>query len=344
MGRERHQSGSAPLWLARALEADVGAPLEAAFDSEYVIVGGGVTGLSVGLSLAESGADVHVLEAEVVGHAASGRNNGQIIPTYSRHTPQAALDELGADVGQRLNRMVAGSADATFALISRHAIECDAVQNGWIQPAHSRRQLDGVAAKAAQWQAAGLKSEVLSIAQVRDMSGSPGYFGGWCVESGGHLNPLSYARGLARAMTQAGGRVHSHSNVQALRRSGKRWALDTAAGAVHADKVLLATNALTSGLWSGLERSFVPVRSYQIATRPLSALQRSAILPGNHALSDTRGDVRGFHYDREGRLITAEHTRCGTTLAHVQNVLAGQCLRRSFRCWMVWSLISSGMV
>jgi glycine/D-amino acid oxidase-like deaminating enzyme len=122
--------------------------------------------------------------------------------------------------------------------------------------------------------------------------------------TGGHINPLGLARGLAAAAIKAGVRVYGGSPATGLAATGQGWRIGTPAGAVVAKRVLLATAAYTDDLWPGLKRSVVPVRSYQMATRPLSDNLRKAILPADHAMSDTRGDLHFCHFDRDGRLVT----------------------------------------
>ena len=141
------------LWTDTASPAPETRPLTGSRQADVVVVGGGYTGLSAALHLAENGADVMLLEAEVPGFGASGRNNGQVIPTYTRHNPDDVVRAFGTDQGERLNRWVSGSADLVFDLIRRHDIDCDAVQKGWLQPAHTESRMAGLRAKHDQWSA-----------------------------------------------------------------------------------------------------------------------------------------------------------------------------------------------
>jgi glycine/D-amino acid oxidase-like deaminating enzyme len=103
---------------------------------------------------------------------------------------------------------------------------------------------------------------------------------------------------------KAGARIHGGSPATALAQSGEGWRVTTPGGAVLARRVLLATNAYTDDLWPGLRQSVIPVRSYQMATQPLSDNVKRSIVPGNHGVSDTRGDLHFCHLDRNGRLIS----------------------------------------
>ncbi len=127
---------------------------------------------------------------------------------------------LGPERGARLIQMAAGSADLVFDLIRRHGIDCDAQQSGWIQPAHSPAAFEKVKSRAEQWASRGRPAVILDRQAVRDTTGADGYFGGWTDKSGGVLNPVGYARGLAIEAEAAGARIFEHSPVGSIQRGG----------------------------------------------------------------------------------------------------------------------------
>jgi glycine/D-amino acid oxidase-like deaminating enzyme len=143
---------------------------------------------------------------------------------------------------------------------------------------------------------------------VAALTGSRFWCGGWMNPTGGHVNPLAFTRGLARAAIAAGAAVHVDSPVSGLQRVGERWRLATPGGSVLARRVLLATHSYSGfavpSPWPGLAQSLVPVRSYQMATHPLPAALRASILPGNHSMSDTHADLHFARLDAQGRLVT----------------------------------------
>jgi len=136
------------------------------------------------------------------------------------------------------------------------------------------------------------------------LTGSDHWHGGWGNSTGGRINPLGLARGMAAAAIGAGAVVHTGSPVQGIRRGPGGWVLDTPRGTLTAERVVIATQAYTGDLWPGLKRTIVPVRSYQMATSVLSDNIRKTILPEGHALSDTRGDLYFYRFDANGRLVT----------------------------------------
>ncbi len=295
---------SSNLWAATAIAAPETPALQGDAKADVVVVGGGFTGLSTALELAERGADVVLLEAEEPGFGASGRNNGQVIPCYSVQNPDDVVAELGDERGERLNAWVAASADLVFERIRRHAIDCDASQQGWLQPAHAESRLALVRTKHDQWAARGAPVAMFDADEAREMTGSPVYLGGWMHKSGGHVQPLSLARGLATAALAAGARICAGTPATGISRVGTRWHLATPGGSVSAEHVVLATNAYSDALWPGLARTIVPVRAYHVATQPLGDNLVAHILPGNHGFSDTRGALWAFRFDRFGRLVT----------------------------------------
>ncbi len=297
------------LWAATAPAPPTTAvlpPGEHAVD--LLVVGAGVSGLSAALHAAGRGAKVMVLEASDIGWGASGRNNGLVIPALTRADPDVLVKAFGSEQGEALVALLRDSADTLFGLVRRHGIECEAVQRGWLQPAHRPSRLALSRSRFEQWQRRGAAVDLLDREQVAALTGSHFWHGGWAARSGGHINPLAFTRGLARAALAAGAAVHTHTPVGALQRDGSGWRVGTATGSVKARKVLVATHSysgfLTPTPWPGLPQTLVRVRSYQAATQPLPADLRSSVLPQQHSMSDTQGDLHFAHLDAQGRIVT----------------------------------------
>ena len=278
-------------------------PWRRATEADLLVIGGGFAGLSTALHAAEGGLSVVLLEAHRIAWGASGRNAGFVVPNFAKVDPDDVQAALGV-AGQRLVNMAAGSGDLVFDLIRRHDIDCDAQQVGWIQPSHSEKALAKAKERVRQWSALQRPVELLDEAGVTALTGVSGWHGGWIDQSGGVLNPVGYARGLARAAAIAGARLHERSPVTGLRRLGADWQASTQNGTVRARRVVLATNAYVGQLWPELAQSFFPLRVFQVATEPLPFSVRSRLLPGGQSVSDTRRNLFTFRFDAENRLIS----------------------------------------
>jgi glycine/D-amino acid oxidase-like deaminating enzyme len=292
------------LWRKTSKQPQIVRPaLKGDIEVDVAVVGGGFTGLSPALVMAEAGMRVAVLEGNEIGSAASGRNNGLVIPHHSKASPSEIMTAFGPVHGERYNTLVAGAAKTAFDLMRRHGIDCDAVENGWIQPAHSPQALARVRRFYEEWKAFGSDVEWLDAEAVTEAVGSR-YHGGWLAREGGHINPFALAQGLATAADQAGVWIYENTKVSGLTPDGGRWRLATPDGTVLAGQVLLASNALTGKLWPGLGQAVIPMQVYQAATAPVSGNLRAKILRDNPAVSDTRRDIRAFHYDTDFRIVT----------------------------------------
>ncbi|ROO31539.1 MULTISPECIES: NAD(P)/FAD-dependent oxidoreductase [unclassified Pseudomonas] len=293
----------ASLWAATAAPAVQTPALAEDKQVDIAIVGAGYTGLVTALRLAEAGVDVCVLDAGEPGWGASGRNGGQVIPGL-KFDPDQLHAKFGAARAEAMLDVAGCAADEVFSLVRRYAIDCDATQKGWIQPACSSAAMKVIEQRAGQWQRRGVQVELLDRTAVSQRIGTDNYLGGWVDPRAGSLHPLSYARGLAKAALGQGAMIHGHSRVTRLQRQPSGWTLSTVQGArVSAQRVLLATDGYTDDLWPGLRQTVVAANSFIIATRPLPSAIRKSILPGGEVCSDSRRLLLYFKLDAQGRLL-----------------------------------------
>jgi glycine/D-amino acid oxidase-like deaminating enzyme len=275
--------------------------------SDVVIIGAGFTGLATALHLREAGVDVAVVEAVEPGWGASGRNNGQVIPTLSRPDPDDIVAKHAA-AGERFVGLLRDSASILFDLARRYQIEAEQEQAGWIQPVHSPDRIKIAERRVRQWSKYGAAVELLSRGQTRDMLGSDAWFGGFWNRTGGHINPLALARGLARAVLDRAGRIYARSPALSFERRNGRWLVKTENGEISGRALIVATNAYTGefskSLLPAMAREVMPVLSWQMATQPLFESARQTIIPGRQAMSDTHGELYFARYDARNRLVT----------------------------------------
>lgn len=275
--------------------------------ADVIVVGAGFTGLSTALHLRRAGIDVAVIEAAEPGWGASGRNNGQVIPTLTKPEPDDLVSRHGAG-GERLTALVRDCAQILFDVVREEGIEAEAEQNGWIQPVHSPGRMKIAERRVRQWAKVGAPVELLDRAQVQRMTGSDAWFGGFWNRMGGHINPLALARGLARAVLKHGGRIYARSPVGEISHTGGRWHVTVPGGVATSRALVMATNAYTgefsNALMPRVGRQVVPVLSWQMATAPLGDNVRRTIIPGRQAVSDTHRELYFARYDARNRLVT----------------------------------------
>jgi glycine/D-amino acid oxidase-like deaminating enzyme len=276
-------------------------PLDGDVQTDVAVIGGGITGLSTALHLAEHGAGVVLLEAEEPGWGASGRNGGQVNPGL-KPDPDDVERDFGRDLGGRMNAVAGGAPAFVFDLIRRHGIRCDARQNGTLRAAIRAKHAVRVHATAEQFARRGAPVELLEGAALERATGTARYRVAMLDRRGGDLNPLSFARGLARAALRAGAAVHGGTRALGMKKTGDVWRIDTAAGIVSARRVVLATNGYTDDLWPNLRRTIVPLFGAIAATEVLPDAIARGIMPSRAVLYES-GTVTVYYRVDTGRRL-----------------------------------------
>jgi glycine/D-amino acid oxidase-like deaminating enzyme len=289
-----YQDTAEPAIPTPALDGDV--------QTDVVVIGAGVTGLSTALHLAEQGAKVVLLEAREPGWGASGRNGGQVNPGL-KHDPDAVEREWGGELGARMNALAGGAPSFVFNLIERHGIRCEARRNGTLRAAVREKHAALVRASAAQLARRGAPVELLEGSMLERATGTARYRLAMLDRRGGDLNPLSYVRGLARAALGAGAAVHGGTRALGMQRAGVFWRIDTAAGRVTARHAVLTTNGYTDHLWPKLQRTIVPLFGAIAATAALPDAIARGIMPSRASLYESGTVTIYYRVDAGQRLL-----------------------------------------
>ncbi len=277
-------------------------PLEADSNVSVAIVGGGFAGLSTALHLAEQGTDTIVLEAQEPGWGASGNNGGQLNPGL-KLDPDTIEATFGTDLGRRMIAFAYNTPVFALDLIRRHQIACEARQNGTLRAAYHGGNAAAVEKTAEQCIRRGMPVTVLDRNALREATGTDRYVRAMLDRRGGDLQPLSYARGLARAAIAAGAAIHGQTPATSLQREGGRWRIETPRAVVRAEKILIATNGFTDDLWPDLRRTIVPVFSSIAATEPLPDDVARQIMPTRSALYESGRITVYYRIDASNRLL-----------------------------------------
>jgi glycine/D-amino acid oxidase-like deaminating enzyme len=298
-----HPLALPPSLYADAAVAPVATPaLDVDSVASVAIIGGGFAGLSTALHLAEQGTDAIVLEAQEPGWGASGNNGGQLNPGL-KLDPDTVEASFGGDLGRRMIAFAYDTPVFTLDLIRRLGIACEARQNGTLRAAYHEANAAAVEATAEQCVRRGMPVAVLDRSAVRAATSTDRYINAMLDRRGGDVQPLSYARGLARAAIAAGAAIHGHTPAISLRREAARWRIETPRAVVRAEKVLIATNGFTDDLWPGLRRTIVPVFSSIAATGPLPDDVARQIMPTRSALYENGQITVYYRVDSSNRLL-----------------------------------------
>jgi gamma-glutamylputrescine oxidase len=263
------------------------APLQAHTEADIVIVGGGFAGLATALSLVEHGhTDCLLLEAEAIGHGASGRNGGFVSGGFSLDAARLHR-RIGHDAARKLYLMSESAVQQIRWRIGQYAIECEPVYGGvivasWFNKDQSLRELQDFMLERF-----GLHWQFLSREQMRELLRTERYHAGLHELDAFHFNPLKYAQGKARALAAAGVAVHEGSRVLRVAREGAGWRVETGDGSVRCREVAVCAGGYVDGLCSALSRSTLPIATYVMATEPLGEHLRDAIRT-DAAVFDTR--------------------------------------------------------
>ena len=291
------------LWYATAPAAAPTPPLATDATADVCVIGAGFAGLSTALHLAEAGVSVIVLEAHEPGWGGSGRNGGQVIPGI-KYDPREIIAKCGPVAGESLIGFVGSTADLVFDLIDRHGMDVPRKRAGWIQGAHTPAMVETVKRRAAEWQVRGVDAAFLDKDAAANLLGTDRYLGGWIDRRAGGVQPLAYARGLAKAALAAGATIHGQSKVVSLKRDGANWTVRTSQGAsVTAPRVVVATNGYTGDLIPELRQTVIRPNSFIVATEALSDNIARTILPEGQVTSDTRQLLLYFRKDHQNRLL-----------------------------------------
>ncbi len=279
---------------------DFSAPaLDQDIETDVAIVGGGISGVSAALHLAEQGYKPVLLEAQNVGWGASGRNGGQALPGFgaSMHT----LTKLvGFGEAKKLWDMSVEAVDLLHARIQRHAIPCDP-HVGYLHAALKPRQVREL--KEEQEDLAKLGAPVgrlLEGAELRARLNSPRYIAALEDKLAGHVHPLNYTLGLAKAAQAAGARIFVNSPVTRAEH-GQSVALHVGQHKVRAKFLIIAGGAYLNGLERKIDGYIMPVGTYVMATEPRADVRD--LIPGNEAVADVNFVLDYFRRSADDRML-----------------------------------------
>lgn len=266
------------------------------------VLGGGIAGCSAALFLAQRGFRVALLEARSIGYGASGRSGGQTI--FGLAAGQQKVEQLvGHDDAHRLFDLSIEALDLTQTLIREHAIACDYHPNQ-VHVAVKPRHVD----ELKRWhhelyEDYGYKSvALLDRDALQEHVRGGRYLAGMIDVRSGHLQPLKYTQGLARAAESAGAILYENSEVLRYQ-NGREVRVHTTHGSVRCAHLVMCGNAYIGAVAPTLARRILGVGTYIIATEPLGEERARSLLPSNAAVADLNWILDYFRRSSDHRLL-----------------------------------------
>ena len=287
-------------YAATATPLDPFPNLKGETTADVCVVGGGYTGLSTALHLAEKGYSVALLEAQRIGFGASGRNGGQVGSGHNMDQ-QALEKKLGKEDARKLWDIARDSVEMTKKLVAEYVPEAN-YRPGHVAAYYTGKEAE-YAARKRDYLAEnyGHETEFLNRADMEALIGNPAYAGGVQDRNAGHLHPLRYAIGLARAAVAAGAQIYESAYVHNIR-EGAKTTVQTERGRVVADHVVLACNGYSNSLARKTAARVMPINNYMVATEPLGDRAKQ-VLSRDVCIYDSKFVLNYYRLSEDGRLL-----------------------------------------
>jgi len=273
-------------------------------DADIAIIGGGLTGISAALTLAEAGIRAVVLEAGAIGAGGSGRNGGHLCQGWPNDFDRISrqLSPAEADIAWQAGM---DAVELVKQRIARYTIDCD-LSFGYLHAALHRRQMQGLDSTQAAWEARGYEHFTCLGDKVAlaEHIGSDAYVGALYDTGCGHIQPLKYLHGLARAATLLGAEIYEQAPVKRILRGPRKTLVIEGGASVNTPVVMLCGNAyLADVALPNMRRRLAPVTSSILATKPLSENMVTQLLPTGAAVADENAALNYYRIDGRNRMI-----------------------------------------
>lgn len=291
-----------------AFRAGCEGPVEGRAD--VAVIGGGFTGLSAALALAQRGVSVVVLEAAQIAGEASGRNGGQC-NTGVAQDYASLVARIGAEPARQFYRAYESAVRSVEAIVAEHAIDCDFRHAGKLKLAAKPQHFAGLAKTFdVLRREVDPDIELIEPSRIRDEIASDGFYGGLLQRNGVQMHMGKFGVGLAQAAVRAGARIYEQAAVTRLARiDGERHAITCTRGTLVADRVLVATGASQHGPFAWFRRRIAPVGSFIVVTEPLPDAQLNRLFPHRRAYVTSRQIGNYFRVTPDNRLLFGGRAR-----------------------------------
>ncbi len=276
--------------------------LEEDLTADVCVIGGGFTGLSAALNLAELGKSVVLLEAERVGFGASGRCGG-LVGSGQRIDVIEAEEQFGAERSRQLWNFAELAKADIRSRVAKHDIPCD-LQKGQFVGVHKKSYL-GWARELADVLTERYDYPFCSAVDAKDIQSyvaTSNYLEGFYDPEALTIHPLNFTLGLARAAEKAGVRIFENSRVTGYSQTDPAI-VKTETGQVKASFVVLACNGYLGNLEPRSAGKIMPINNFMIATEPLGEERARELISGRFGIHDTRFVVNYYRLSDDHRLL-----------------------------------------
>lgn len=314
---------------------------------DVVVIGGGFTGISAALHLAQSGASVCVLEEKSIGWGASGRNGGFCCLGGAKASDALLDRRYGKSERIAFRQTELAAVNLVERLINLYKIDVDRHSDGEIELAHRAKDAKGFQAMArAAEENYGVSGRVYSASDLLARGFGEVFHGAFSTPIGFGLNPRKYLAGLVNAAVQAGARLFEHSPATAIERVGRKWKVQDGQGQnVLADHVIFATNGYSSEhLPPWFAARYTPSQSNVLVTRPLTQTElEQANWTTDMMAYDTRNLLHYFRLMPDGRFLFG--MRGALMTGPAAEARARRALQADFvRMFPAWSTVDSEFI
>ncbi|WP_085728620.1 FAD-dependent oxidoreductase [Pseudomonas sp. R37(2017)] len=310
-----------PYWLEQALKDQPDTPcppLQQDTRADVCIVGGGYTGLWTAIMIKEQNPelDVVIVEADICGAGASGRNGGCALSWSAKYFTLERL--FGVQEAVRLVKESERSIYAIGSFCEKYAVDADYRLDGTLYTATNRAQLGSTDGVIAALERNGINSFCkYAQADVQRMAGSTRHIEGWFSPAAASVQPGKLVRGLRRVALELGVRIYEGSPMTGLEQ-GLPATVSTPGGQVVADRVVMAINAWMARAFPEFERTVAIVSSDMIITEPRPDLLKRIGLTSGVTVLDSRIFVHYYHNTPDGRIMLGKG---GNTFAYGGRIL-----------------------
>ena len=270
---------------------------------DICIIGGGLTGVSSAIHLAEKGYSVVICEARTIGWGASGRNGGQL--GNGMRKDQITIEKkLGFDIANEFWKLGLESVQTAIDLTKRYNIDCN-IQQGVMSAGCFKNDI-----KDFEFEINHLekkynysKLELINKDSIKNEINSDMYYSGLINKGSFHINPLKFLIGLVKQLKSLNIKIFENTPITKIENKKDYIIVYSNLKKIRSQKVVVGCNGYLDNLLGGVRNKFMPINNYVLATEPLGEKMAREIIRNNYAICDTRFILDYYRFSEDWRLL-----------------------------------------